>query len=174
MDLTLSHRGDYAVRAALCLAAAWDGHGMYRKIREVADSMELPPSFTPQILGLLADAGVAEAKAGRDGGYRLTRDPADITILEVVEAAEGTLASEHCALRGGPCHWDDVCALHPTWMKASEAIREALGRTTLAEVVAVDRDLQAGRKPPMPPKAHRTGPVRRRRTDRRRSAGTHA
>lgn len=163
MKLTLSRRGDYVVRAAICLAGAWGGDGAYRKIREVAAAMELPPSYTPQVLGILAKAGLAEAKAGRDGGYRLTKPPERITLLEVVEAAEGELVSTRCALRGGPCHWDDVCALHPAWTKASEAIRESLGGTTLAEVAAVDRDLAAGKHVATPPKGHRV-PEHRKRT----------
>jgi Rrf2 family protein len=88
MDLALTRRGDYAVRAALCLASR-GGDGRYVKIREVAQTMALPASYTPQVLRLLADAGLAEARAGRDGGYRLTRPPGEVALLEVVEAAEG-------------------------------------------------------------------------------------
>lgn len=155
MDLTLSRRGDYVVRAAISLAAAWDGNGAYRKIREVADEMRLPPSYTPQLLGILAKAGLAEAKAGRGGGYRLTRHPEQISLLEVIEAAEGDLVSKRCPLRGGPCRWDDVCALHPTWSRASEAIRATLAGTSLLEVARVDRHLGEGGTIPLPPARHR-------------------
>jgi Rrf2 family protein len=168
MDLTLSRRGDYVVRAAICLAAAWDGQGAYCKIRQVAEAMDLPRSYTPQILGILAKAGLAEAKAGRDGGYRLTRPPEGISLLEVIEAAEGYLVSERCPLRGGPCHWDDVCALHPTWVKASEAVRNTLTMTTLAQVAAADRDLLAGQLVQSRPAGHRT--VTRRRREAKRAA----
>lgn len=144
MDLTLSSRGDYVVRAAIDLAEHWDGTGRYRKIREVAEAMDLPLSYTPQLLGLLAKAGLAEAKAGRTGGYRLARDPSTIPVLEVIEAAEGYLSSKRCPLRGGPCHWEDVCALHPTWVSVSEAIRATLARVSLAEVADVDRRLALG------------------------------
>src|SRR3990172_11668804 len=85
VDLTLTSRGDYIVRAAIALAAAWDGSGAYRKIRDVASEMDLPPSYTPQLLGILAKAGLAEAKAGRDGGYPLARRPKDLTLLQVIE-----------------------------------------------------------------------------------------
>jgi len=156
VDLTLSRRGDYVVRAAIYLARTWDGNGAYCKIREVAEQMELPSSYTPQLLGVLAKAGLAEARAGRSGGYRLTRDPASIPVLEVIEAAEGYLSSRRCPMRGGPCHWDDVCALHPTWVKASEAIRSTLAQTSLAEVAAVDRRLAEGEPvATAPPRGHR-------------------
>jgi Rrf2 family protein len=155
VDLTLTSRGDYIVRAAIALAAAWDGNGAYRKIRDVAAEMDLPASYTPQLLGILAKAGLAEAKAGREGGYRLTRRPKDVSLLEVIEAAEGHLVSRRCPMRGGPCRWDDVCALHPTWLKASEAIRSTLARTSLDEVARVDRDLERGVAIERPPSGHR-------------------
>lgn len=157
MDLTLSSRGDYVLRAAIDLAEHWDGSGTYRKIREIAEAMDLPLSYTPQLLGLLARAGLAEAKAGRTGGYRLARDPSTIPVLEVIEVAEGYLSSRRCPLRGGPCHWDDVCALHPTWVSVSEAIRATLAAVSLADIAAVDRRLARGERvvPEMPAPGHR-------------------
>jgi Rrf2 family protein len=141
MDLALTRRGDYAVRAALCLARQ-DGEG-YVKIREVAAAMALPASYTPQVLRLLAEAGLAEARAGRDGGYRLTRSPDEIALLEVVEAAEGAFRLERCILRGGPCHWEQACAVHAAWSAAVQATRDSLARTTLADLVAADAKLEA-------------------------------
>jgi Rrf2 family protein len=146
MDLTLTRRGDYAVRAALCLAGA-HGQGAYVKIREVSAAMDLPVSYTPQVLKLLANAGLVEAKAGRDGGYRLTRRPQDVSLLEVVEAAEGPLVPERCILRGGPCRWEDACAVHPAWAAAVQACRDSLASTTLADLVAADRRLAAAGSP---------------------------
>jgi Rrf2 family protein len=140
MDLTLSRRGDYATRAAIALADAWE-LGESRTIAQIANEMALPRTFTPQILGLLQRAGLAEARAGRGGGYRLSRDPAAITVLQIVEAAEGSLRTDRCALRDGPCRWDAACAIHPTWVAVSEAVREHLSATTLADLAAEDRRL---------------------------------
>jgi Rrf2 family protein len=140
MDLTLSKTGDYATRAAIALADAWDLGGS-RTIAEIAREMALPRTFTPQILGLLQRAGLAEARAGRGGGYRLARDPATISVLEVVEAAEGPLTTRRCALRDGPCRWDASCAIHSTWVAVSEAVRSRLAETTLADLAAEDRRL---------------------------------
>lgn len=146
MNLSLTKRGDYTVRAAIHLARRWDD-GL-AKVREIAADMALPRSYTPQVLGLLVGAGLAEAKAGRDGGYRLVRDPRSISLLDIVEAAEGPLRATDCTLRGGPCRWEDVCAVHPSWIHASEAFRASLGSASLAEVAEVDRDLdRAGGRP---------------------------
>jgi Rrf2 family protein len=143
MKLTLTRRGDYVLRAALHLAENWQSGG-YTKTRDVAAAVSLPISYTPQVLGLLARADLASARSGRDGGYRLARDPAEISILEVVEAAEGDLRSANCILRGGPCHWEVACAVHPAWARASEAFRQSLDQTTLAELAEVDRAMAEG------------------------------
>jgi Rrf2 family protein len=140
MDLTLSRTGDYATRAAIALADAWDV-GESRTIAQIAGEMALPRTFTPQVLGLLQRAGLAEARAGRGGGYRLSRDPARISVLEIVEAAEGSLRTTRCAMRDGPCRWDAACAIHPTWIAVSDAVRERLAGTTLADLAAEDRRL---------------------------------
>ena len=141
----MTRRGDYAVRAALYLARR-AGDGGYVKIREVAGTMALPASYTPQVLRLLAEAGLAEARAGRDGGYRLTRPPAEVALLEVVEAVEGAFTLERCILRGGPCHWEQACAVHAAWSAAVQACRDSLARTTLADLVAADDALAAGER----------------------------
>lgn len=140
MDLTLSRTGDYATRAAIALADAWEV-GESRTIAQIAGEMALPRTFTPQVLGLLQRAGLAEARAGRGGGYRLSRDPARISVLEIVEAAEGSLRTTRCAMRDGPCRWDAACAIHPTWIAVSDAVSERLAGTTLADLAAEDRRL---------------------------------
>ena len=141
--MTLSKRGDYVVRSALCLARATsDGEG--RKIREVVAEMDVPRTFASQILADLVRAGIATSKAGKEGGYRLTRPPAEISLLEVVEAGEGNLRSERCALGEGPCRWESVCPLHETWSSATSALREVLAETSLEVVLQRDRELARG------------------------------
>jgi Rrf2 family protein len=143
MDLTLTKRGDYVVRAALSLARSYEGGGL-KKIREVAAEVDLPLRYTPQILNLLTKAGLAEARAGKQGGYRLLRSPEDISLLELVEAGEGPLRNERCTLRGGPCHWENVCPVHATWQEAYEAIASVLAGRSLASLDAQNRALGLG------------------------------
>jgi len=136
--MTLSKTGDYTVRAALALAISYGDDG-YVTIADVAERMDLPRTFTPQILGGLIRAGIATSKAGRGGGYRLARDPNDISMIQVVEAAEGPLINSRCTLRGGQCRRDDRCVVHDTWMAAGEAFRRELARTSLATVAGAGR-----------------------------------
>jgi Rrf2 family protein len=157
MDMTLSKRGDYVVRSAISLARAFE-EGVPRKIREVVSEMEVPQTFASQILADLVRAGVASSRAGRNGGYWLARAPGDISVLEVVEAAEGPLHAERCALGEGPCRWESVCPLHETWSAATAVLRQVLATTTLAELVARDHSIEMGTYP-LPVESHRMGPA---------------
>jgi Rrf2 family protein len=155
VNMTLSKRGDYVVRSALALALAYPS-GQSRKIREVVAEMGVPQTFASQILADLVRAGLASSRAGKDGGYRLARPPEEISLLEVVEAGEGPLRAERCALGDGPCRWEAVCPLHETWRTATEALRDVLAGTTLADLAASDLAIAEGRVT-VPADSHRHG-----------------
>jgi Rrf2 family protein len=155
VEMTLSKRGDYVVRSALCLARAY-ASGEHRKIREVVAEMDVPQTFASQILADLVRAGIATSRAGKSGGYRLVRPPEEVSLLEVVEAGEGPLRSERCALGEGPCRWEQVCPLHETWGAAIGALRQHLAATSLAEIAARDEALERSEYP-LPADSHRPG-----------------
>lgn len=158
MNVTLSKRGSYAAAAAICLARAYES-GQPKKLREVSAEMAIPRAFASQILGDLVHAGIAVSAFGRDGGHRLARPPEQVSVAEVIEAAEGPLAAERCALGDGPCRWNEVCPLHETMTTATAALREVLASATLA--MLADRDAAiAGGTYPVPADSHRqTGEV---------------
>jgi Rrf2 family transcriptional regulator, iron-sulfur cluster assembly transcription factor len=143
MRLELGRRADYAIRAAVDLAHH-HGDGARRKARHIAEEMAIPPSYIPQILAELVRAGLVASVAGRSGGYELARPPSEISLLDVVHAAEGEVVSAACVLRGGPCRWDDMCAVHVPWADAQHALLDSLGATSLADVTAIDRRIAAG------------------------------
>jgi Rrf2 family transcriptional regulator, iron-sulfur cluster assembly transcription factor len=143
MRLELGRRADYAIRAAVDLASH-HGDGQRRKARAISDEMSIPASYVPQILAELVRAELAVSMAGRDGGYALAREPDRITLLDVVRSVEGEVISTSCVLRGGPCRWDDMCAVHVPWVEAQYALLDSLEGTSLADLVAIDVALQAG------------------------------
>jgi Rrf2 family protein len=153
VNVTLSRRGSYAAAAAICLARAYES-GRPKKLREVSAEMAIPRTFASQILGDLVHAGIAVSAFGRDGGHRLARPPEQVSMAEVIEAAEGPLASGRCALRDGPCRWQEVCPLHETMTTATASLRDVLAATTLAMVAARDAAI-AGGTYPVPADSHR-------------------
>jgi Rrf2 family protein len=155
VNVTLSKRGSYAASAAICLARAYES-GRPKKLREISAEMAIPRTFVSQILGDLVHAGIAVSSSGRDGGHRLARPPGEVSVAEVIEAAEGPLASERCALRDGPCRWSEVCPLHETMTMATSALREVLAASTLAMLAERDAAMAAGTYQ-VPADSHRHG-----------------
>lgn len=142
MRLELGRRADYAIRAAVCLARHRGGGR--RKARAIADEMAIPTTYVPQIMAELVRAGLVDSIAGRSGGYSLAGEPEGISLLAVVQAVEGDMLSVSCILRGGPCRWSEMCAVHVPWTRAQNAMLESLASTSLADLVEIDAALDAG------------------------------
>ncbi len=141
MKLQPTRRTDYGIRALIYLANA---ESRSAKASEIGAAMEIPTGFLHQVLQELQRAGLVTSRSGPTGGYALAKGPEAITILEIVEGLEGPIKAQQCALRGGPCHWDDVCAMHSVWSSATSALADRLAASTLAQVAADDRALAAG------------------------------
>jgi len=142
MQIALGRRGDYSVRAMLVLARAF-GDGR-RKARQIAAVMDIPGRYLPQIMAPLVRQHLVLATAGPDGGYELARPPASITLLEVIEAAEGPLVRERCLLQGGPCDWEQICPVHDVWAQAHDALGHQLRITTFKHLAENDRLIEQG------------------------------
>ena len=153
MKLVPTRRTDYAIRALIHLTNA---PGSPVAANAIGEAMDIPTGFLQQVLRELLVAGLVTSRPGPSGGYALARPAGEITVLQIVEAMEGPLRSAECALRGGPCHWDDVCALHWVWSSARDALCERLDEGTLARVAADDRSLAGGRLV-APADSHRAG-----------------
>jgi Rrf2 family protein len=103
--------------------------------REIAERRGIPPRFLEQIFVSLRRAELVNAVRGAKGGFILSRDPDKITVLDVVEALEGPLASSLCdQSREESCGKSATCAAAPVWARASKALREVFSTTTLASL----------------------------------------
>jgi Rrf2 family protein len=146
-----TRRTDYGIRAMLWLARS---DGKSATAARIAAEMDIPKGFLHQVLLSLKRSGLVSSRTGRTGGYLLARRPEDVSLLEIIEALEGSIQDGECAMKGGPCHWDDVCALHWVWSEARSALVDKLKDATLADVSQADLALLAG-KAPVPKDSHR-------------------
>src|SRR5579884_2122312 len=94
--MRISAKADYAVRAAVELAAAEDERPV--KAERIATAQGVPLNFLENILSELRHAGIVRSHRGAEGGFRLAKAPNEITVADVIRAVEGPLAS----VRGGP------------------------------------------------------------------------
>src|ERR1700693_6398164 len=93
--MRISAKADYAVRAAVELAAATDDKPV--KGERIATAQDIPLNFLENILGELRHAGIVRSHRGADGGFRLAKPADPITIAHVIRAVEGPVAT----VRGG-------------------------------------------------------------------------
>lgn len=131
MRVTLSRRGDYAVRTMVALGR--EPFGSVLSAGRIAERMNMPVGFLAHVLADLGRAGLVVGQAGRAGGYRLALPAAEISLLQIVDAAERD-AAPRCVLRGGPCDVAGRCAVHDAFWAATEAVRGQLAATSLADV----------------------------------------
>lgn len=142
MRVTLNRGGDYAVRAVLDIAKHG---GELRKARQIARSMEIPRGFLTQVLAGLVKVGILTATAGPSGGYTLARPASEISLLDVVVAAEGPLSLDRCVLRGDSCADTDPCVIYHIWAEAQDSFAARLAAATFDDLA---RDWTAGEAGP--------------------------
>ena len=128
----LSQTVEYALRAVVHLAAEAPAA---RTTEQIAAVTRVPKAYLSKVLQGLRRAGLVRAQRGLGGGITLARDPAELTILEVVNAVEPIGRIRQCPL-GLAAHGVRLCALHRRLDDALAMVESAFAATTLAEVLA--------------------------------------
>lgn len=128
--MVISARVHYACLALLELAIRRDDAAPVA-IREIADRNGVPGPFLVQILATLRTAGWVQSVRGSQGGYRLSVDPATITLLDIAEAVGCPEAGCRTEGKAGPA--DEM--LQECWDEAAEASRDVLARVRLSDLV---------------------------------------
>ncbi|WP_440284428.1 RrF2 family transcriptional regulator [Geodermatophilus amargosae] len=129
----ITARVDYAVRAAVELAAAAPGALTCDRI---ATNQGLPSRFLQGILGDLQHARLVTSQRGREGGYRLALPPSEISIARVMRVEQGFLAEVHGQRPEDVSYPGAAEELAGVWVAARAAYRRVLEEVTLADVVA--------------------------------------
>jgi Rrf2 family protein len=123
---------EYALRAVVHLASEAPAS---RTTDQIAAATRVPKAYLSKVLQSLVAAGVVHSQRGVGGGMTLTKAPADLTILAVVNAVEPIRRITTCPL-GLAAHGVRLCPLHKRVDEALAMVEDAFGSTTLAEVLA--------------------------------------
>lgn len=103
---------------------------------ELAERAGLETPTVSKLLKPLAQAGLVEGFRGANGGYRLARAAADISLIEIVEAMEGPLAMTECSVHeGGNCGIQDSCHVRANWRHINDVVADALRSVSLAQML---------------------------------------
>ncbi len=129
----LSRTGLYALRAMVHLAGAENGSNV--SAGEVAAALDMPPDYLAKTLRSLAKEGLLTSSRGAGGGYRMARDPASVTLAEVVSPFQPSFAPGICLLEDRPCDPAHPCRAHSGWSEWTRNAQRMLERTTLADLL---------------------------------------
>jgi Rrf2 family protein len=127
----VSAKADYAIRAAVELAAAGEGPV---KGERIASAQEIPANFLENILADLRNSGVVASRRGADGGYWLARPAGEISLADVIRAVDGPLANVR-GVRSDQLRYEgSAVALADVWIAVRASLRAVLEQVTLADV----------------------------------------
>jgi Rrf2 family protein len=144
----ISKKTDYALRALFTLVDHFGGAPI--PIRELARRNDVPKRFLEQIMLQLKVQGWVESAAGIRGGYLLAKNPAKITMGEVVRHFDGILAPIDCVSVTGykRCSQEPVCKFRRVFLDARNYVAGVMDKATLAEIAkhspVTKREISAG------------------------------
>ncbi len=145
--MLFSTKAEYGVRLMVELGRRAGEHPVDKAppvaLATVADSESLPLSYLEHLVAKLRQAGLVTSVRGAHGGYRLAQPPAEIGMLDVVQALEGPITPMECfqpdregrVLCSHESDGDHACATKLLWTRVQGGISKALTGTTLAELV---------------------------------------
>ncbi|MFQ5863559.1 MAG: RrF2 family transcriptional regulator [Candidatus Brocadiales bacterium] len=141
--MKLSNKTEYAILALMELGQRY-GKG-YVLSREIAHSRDIPGSFLERILLGLRNAGIVMSYRGANGGHCLARDPKDISIREVIETFEGSLAPADCVNERSQmpmCPVEACCVIKDLWQKMYDSMLESVENVTLNDLLLQEKQGQ--------------------------------
>ena len=138
----LSRGAEYAIRGVLYLAMQPMGKVSY--IEEISKAQDVPRAYLAKIFQTLCKKGYLKSYRGPEGGFALSKPPAEISMLDVIVAMEGPVHLNDCLIHKGYCERDEVCPIHDVWRTAQKKFLDFLASCTfvaLAEAARVKKEL---------------------------------
>lgn len=136
--MVITRATEYAIRAVLYLAKQPRGEIVFKK--DICQTQDITPAFLTKILQPLIKVGIVGSQRGVGGGFYLLKDPAEVTLLEVVRAEEGPLYLNHCLERQGICEKDLFCPVHGAWKEVRQELLKTLGNYSFARLIMQEED----------------------------------
>lgn len=135
----VTREADYALRCILYLS---DDEKAHRSVREISSEMHIPESFLAKILQRLMKAGVVASVRGAGGGFKLSKPASEITVLGVMEAIDGPLVINRCAVEPGSCDLSGECVIHPLWVILKSELERRFEKLNFKDLAAKRRSGQ--------------------------------
>ena len=130
--MMISQTAEYALRAVIWLGGHPD---QLVGTKQISVAAQVPAGYLAKVLQMLARADLVVSTPGRGGGFRLTRPPEEISVLDVINAVDPIQRIRKCPLdlKG---HGTNLCPLHRRLDDAMAQMEAAFARSTVAEMLA--------------------------------------
>jgi len=143
--MQITRAGEYGVLGLMHLARHHPGQRAM--IDEMSRQEGIPKSFLAKIFQNLAKAGLVRSVRGSGGGFALARNPAEISVLEIVEAVEGRIVFQRCKQDKPECEHVGGCALCSLFERAQDGVKDVLTRTSLRDLIQQQENRNAAALP---------------------------
>lgn len=130
--MQITRQTDYAIRCVLYLA---EHPNEVKVVNEIASSKSIPKVFLAKILQKLSKAGIVRSYKGVKGGFELAKRPKDITLLDVIEAIDGPVAMNICAIDKRLCNMSNQCSVHPVWVQLRQDTERKLRKYSIDRLI---------------------------------------
>ena len=147
--LQISRKIDYGLRAMVFLASMPPMDVV--PFREIARRMDVPEEFLAKILKTLVSRKLVQSTRGARGGYRLARSPAEISMLDVIEAVEGPVRVNVCQDNHDACKLSRSCTMYGVWKLGQERMLEVYRSARLDRLAMTEMRPTGSRPIPLPP-----------------------
>lgn len=134
--MEITRETDYAIRCVLYLSERPDDVVM---VEEIAKAKSIPRSFLSKILQKLVKANIVKSFRGVNGGFQIAKSPKAISLLDVIEAIEGVIAMNICAVDRNSCGLSHSCSVHPIWIELREEVEKKLKKINFASFLKTKR-----------------------------------
>ena len=129
----IRRKTDYALRCLVILAEA--SAKQLVSVHYLAETEKIPEDLLHKVMQALRRAKLVRATRGRSGGFRLSKSPQKITVLQVLEVLEGPFAVNRCFLSSDRYQRQEVSSLHKKFVAIQEELISFLRSVTIAELV---------------------------------------
>ena len=130
--MMISTKGRYALMIMAYIADSGDDKAT--SLKDIAESKKMGIKYLEIIVSSLTKAGLLESVRGKNGGYRLVKAPNQYSLLEILNASEGSLAPVNC-VEDGVCENAPNCKTNKMWCELDELINDYLSKKTLSELL---------------------------------------
>lgn len=127
----------YAIRAITYLACR---HPRFCTVHQISTANDIPNYYLSQILKRMPESGLIKSRKGRGGGFKLGRQPDEITLYHIKVALEGTSDFVMCAVGPENCSAINPCPLHQYFSPIHSTLIDKLKQTTIADLALIYAD----------------------------------